>query len=178
MPKELPAFDDMWNGYPTGLPADIATDIGGNVEKSVVGGGANWSTCTIRLSNAFNEAGDPIPKAHILKKSPDKRKLATLSGKEKHWYAYRVDDIQYYLEEVYGPADGKVDIPGAGGADAVKLLPAKKVLMIFRFFDSSHKPAHWVSHADLWDGASMRYNPVVSKPEHSKFSIKYWEFVE
>jgi hypothetical protein len=178
MPKELPAFDDMWKGYPTGQPNDVATEIGDNVEKNVVGGGANWSTCTLRLSRAFNVAGDPIPRHHILKKSPDKRKMATLSGKEKDWYAYRVDDIQYYIEEIYGSADGTVQIPGSGGTDAVKLLPAKKVLMVFRFYDASHSPAKWASHADLWDGANMRYNPVVSKPAHSQFSIKYWEFVQ
>ncbi len=178
---ELPPFQRMWDNYPTEPAATVATVIGGAVARNVLpslGGDSPWNTCTIRLSKSFNYAGDPIPRRHILQRSRDRRPMATISGDDGYQYAYRVKDMDYYLQEVYGAPDGTLSLPQSG-PDVLQntAISGQQLLLIFYFQDATGGPARDANHADLWDGANMRYNNVVLNPNHSSFGIKYWEFI-
>ena len=177
-PRALPPFQQMWNNYPKGKPDEVATAIGGKVKDSVLptlGTPNAWNTCTIRLSQSFNHAGDPIPKRHILKNAPDKHPMATVPGADHMQYAYRVKDMDYYLRETYGPPAGTVHLKQ--GESLASVLPPEKLLLIiyFKERDPGTGKESSASHADLWDGKGIRYNDVSTIPHADSFEIKYWE---
>lgn len=180
-PKDLPSFQKMWDNYPIEGAETVATNIGGKVADNVLpslGTDKAWNTCTIRLSRSFNYSGDPIPEEkHLLVKAADKRPLRVVSGADGYKYAYGVEEMAYYLEEVYGPADGTFSIDKAS-PDALgsSQIAGQRVLVVFQFMDATNGKPRRANHADLWDGANMRYNNVVTNPKHSSFTIKYWEF--
>src|SRR3954451_8577242 len=66
--------------------------IGGQVDNAQFG-----NTCTLRLSEAFNESGQPIP--HGL---PG---LASVKGGDDRFYALRVAEFKRYMLQTYGEPD-------------------------------------------------------------------------
>ena len=179
MTQSLPEFTNMWKNYPDASKGKDAVvhDIGGNLEQSVNQNPDAWNSCTIRLSHSFNYAGHLIPSKHILKKSLSKEVMSVKQGGDQLWYAYRVEDMKFYVQEIFGPEDGKLHVTKGGQGVSANKLPSKKLLVFFRFLDESHKPKpQWASHADLWDGSAMRYNNILEKEEHSDIHVTYWEF--
>jgi len=181
MVRSLPSFDKMWNNYPTVERPDLITEIGGKVETTVrptLSTANPWNTCAIRVSRAFNYAGDPIPQRHILQRSPDKRLLAVLLGGDKMWYAYRVNELIHYITEVYGSASGKASMNARD--DLGNVLPGTPCLITFNFeeIDKETRRNRAASHIDLWDGKAIRYNNVLlTESTGHSYVVRHWEFI-
>lgn len=147
MPKPLPSFRKMWDNYPADKdPAKVKKLIGGKVD-------AGWitNTCTIRLSRAFNYAGDSIARGEA--------GLHAVSGADGKWYAFRVREMEKYLRAKYGPPHVE-----ATGKDAGKLRGAVKGHRGVIQFDVRG----WTDatgHMDMWDGTRVRFSEYFAKAE-------------
>jgi len=102
--------------------------------------------------------------------------MRTVSGTDGYQYAYRVREMDYYLHEIFGAADGSFTV-SQGGVNALQNtpIPDQHLLLVFYFTDAASGRS--ANHADLWDGKSMRYNNVLLNPGHSSLEVKYWEFI-
>ena len=90
MSRQMPSFQKMWDNYPDERDSTkVKKLIGGRVDASWI-----TNTCTIRLSRAFNYAGDPIEKGLA--------GLNAVSGADGKWYAFRVREMEKYLRAKYG----------------------------------------------------------------------------
>lgn len=136
----LPPFEQMWTAYPRGEVADVKKLVGGNVD-------ADWitNTCAIRMSRAFNYAGQPIPKDFAL---PHDKTLATVRGGDDLRYAFRVAELKAYLEARYGMPTKIVEAEAGGqGVDADDFRGYKGVIVFdVKGWDDA------TGHIDLWDG--------------------------
>ncbi len=75
--------------------------IGGKVESNIENG-IFENACPIRMSYVLNYTGIPIP---------SNSGYATVSGKDKKWYLYRVNDMILFLEKNFGKPDITVKSP-------------------------------------------------------------------
>jgi hypothetical protein len=140
MPKSLPNFDSLVPYYPVKQTADeIKAYIGGDVDQ------AHYrNTCIIRVSQALNYTGHPIP--------PDTGWFRTKKGKDGKWYGLRVTEFWDYLLKVYG----KPTVFARKGNN--KVIPVSKFAGIrgivgFRVKGFTDATGHFT----LWDGAELLY---------------------
>ncbi|MHC4180390.1 MAG: T6SS effector amidase Tae4 family protein [Planctomycetota bacterium] len=147
---------NLQNHYPGS--EKLGTDL---IEETL--GESHWlldtddpNTCAIRLSLAFNNAGLPISRVSGITMS---------KGQDDNWYIYKVDHFVKYCEKQYGKADVvaksyketelKDEIIGKPGVLFFRLRKANRS---GRLVDLS-----LFGHADIWDGASVWYNPIIHK---------------
>ncbi len=80
-----PSFNEAWSAFgKVNFPvADVGRIIGGNVGQNISGGYFE-NACPIRMSYVLNATGFPISRS-----SP----YATVSGSDKKFYIYRVNDM-------------------------------------------------------------------------------------
>jgi len=145
--KKLQPFASLWPKYPGGEAAEAKARIGGAVNAAWI-----TNTCTIRISRAFNLAGDPIPKNFRLTDGSGKP-MAVVSGADKSWHAIRVKEFNQYMRKTYGPptlshqftdASGK---PTDGGDIPESFLKKSGVIMFeVKIWSDA------TGHFDLWDG--------------------------
>ncbi len=128
----LPAFAALRSAYPD--------DASGDAVKQAIGGHVNaaWitNTCAIRLSRAFNYSGIKI-------KHHDTPLMATVSGADHNWYAYRMLEMRRWIEANF-PAPA---LNIAGSTDRSKFAAVKGVIA----FEIAFADAN--GHLDLWDGS-------------------------
>lgn len=134
----LPSFSSLWTNYPNGSSSAVKQMIGGNVNMGWI-----TNTCVIRMSNAFNKSGTPIPNGH--------GGLATARGGDGKRYAYRVAEFKKYLESEYKMPD----ISGSSQGD----FSGHAGIIMFDVQGWSDATGHF----DLWDGAAIRYSAYWDK---------------
>ena len=156
MRKGLPSWSKLWLNYPN--EANIAKVI-----ETIFAGKKNYNwirnnihnTCAIRLSRALNLAGDPV------NKTPG---LHVLLGNDSKWYAYRVSEMENYLEQTYGsPRISKESMNPKELREAVK---DKAGIIIF-------KVKGWADatgHVDLWDAGIIRHKEYF----HVSYKVLLW----
>ncbi|MEE9269930.1 MAG: type VI secretion system amidase effector protein Tae4 [Candidatus Krumholzibacteria bacterium] len=154
MPRPLPSFQKMWKHYPDEKdPVKVKKLIGGKVNYPWI-----TNTCTIRLSRAFNYAGDPIRKGYA--------GLNAVSGADRKWYAFRVRELEKYLRAMYG--DPQVE---EVAGDANKLRAAVKGYRgVIQFNVRGWSDA--TGHLDIWDGTKVRFSEYFSQAD----GVNLWRF--
>jgi hypothetical protein len=137
--KRLPTWDKLFAAYPGDAESspDFRARVGGDVDND-----SYTNTCTLRLSEAFNGAGAPIPAHH-----PG---LLAVKGADGRFYAFRVAEFKKYLISAYGQPDiiRKPTAPMRTGVDRGAFAGLRGVIC----FD-----VHWpdaTGHFSLWDGAN------------------------
>jgi Type VI secretion system (T6SS), amidase effector protein 4 len=131
MTYTMPEFSKLRNNYPDDPSSDaVKQAIGGHVN-------ADWvaNTCAIRMSRAFNYSGIKI-------KHHDHPFMATISGADGNWYAYRMLEMRRWIQANFGaPA---LNIRGA--TDRSKFSDRKGIIAFEIHFHDAN------GHLDLWDG--------------------------
>lgn len=89
-----PSFNEAWSAFgKVNFPvADVGRIIGGNVGQNISGGYFE-NACPIRMSYVLNATGFSISRS-----SP----YATVSGSDKKFYIYRVNDMIEHLTQIMG----------------------------------------------------------------------------
>ena len=136
-----PLFDVAWAAArriyaPANPGAKVAKVVGGMVAKNIMMPPPNnWTnTCAVRMSYILNQSGILIP--HISQK--------TVSGADKRWYFFRVEDVIDFLIQQWGKPDLIVSYPPSGGSE----LAGKKGVILFEVSGWGDAGGH----ATLWDG--------------------------
>ncbi|EPR3505036.1 type VI secretion system amidase effector protein Tae4 [Serratia marcescens] len=106
--------------------------IGGKVESNIENG-IFENACPIRMSYVLNYTGIPIP---------SNSGYATVSGKDKKWYLYRVNDMILFLEKNFGKPDITVKSPTPAK------FSGKKGIMVIQ--GNGWRNAS--GHVTLWNG--------------------------
>jgi hypothetical protein len=152
MPKGLPSFRRLWNNYPTESSERVKEMIGGRVN-------ATWitNTCTIRLSRAFNYAGDPIRRGVA--------GLNAVSGSDRKWYAFRVREMEAYLLHEYGAP--QVQAQSTNEQELRGAVRGKRGIIQFKVRGWSDA----TGHLDLWNGTIVRYSAYF----HMAHEVLLWE---
>jgi hypothetical protein len=153
--KQLPSWDDLFDHYAGDEEAsdDFRTRVGGQVDNSQFS-----NTCTLRMSEAFNGAGQPIPKNH-----PG---LYTVLGGDKKNYALRVAEFKQFMLSTYGAPD-IVRTPPAGAQTGVLRTDFSHLrgVMCFEvhFADAT-------GHFTLWDGTQPVHGDYFARA----FRVSLW----
>lgn len=121
------------------------------------------NSCAIRVSEALNQSGDPVPY------TPGKTVsgAADANGK-KNWYFYRVNDLKDYLmrtrraPEVYAPSEWKTSLAGRKGILMFEVHEWDDAAGHFTLFDGKKRIDQGNKNAhDYTDNASrMLFWPV------------------
>jgi hypothetical protein len=80
--------------------SDVGKKIGGKVEQNI-NAGIFQNACPIRMSYVLNYTGVPIPASGY----------AVVSGADKKWYLFRVNEMMTFLERTFGSPDQKAKSP-------------------------------------------------------------------
>lgn len=103
MPSIRPSFSAAWSRF---LQVNINVNrvgdlIGGNVGINIKSG-IFTNACPIRMSYVLNYTGFLIPSSS---------RYATVSGKDKKQYIYRVNDMMDFLVRLFGKPDFTEKLP-------------------------------------------------------------------
>ena len=129
------AFKEVYD-HIGGTVEAVGKKIGGKVDYNInhlsVVEGKFENACAIRLSYVLNKTGVKIPKMAG----------RTVSGKEGHWYIYRVDVMIDFLIKIFGKPDTTYVAP------TIEKLLGHKGILIFEVegWDNAS------GHATIWDG--------------------------
>ena len=153
--RQLPRFDDLFENYAGDEESsnDFRKRIGGQADNPQL-----TNTCTLRMSEAFNGAGQPIPHAHA--------GLITVKGADKRFYAIRVAEFKRYMLDHYGPPD-IVRTPPAGAKEGVS-RDAFAHLMGVICFEVHFSDA--TGHFTLWDGTDAVHGDYFDRA----FRVSLW----
>ena len=136
------SYDALYRNYPDHYTVEeVKTGIGGHVNSSDF-----KNTCAIRMSRALNYSGYPLPHNH-----PG---LTTVSGTDKKWYAFRMQELKKYLITRFGPPSLSVTKGPMSGVDRSKFAGKKGIIafdIVFPANPGEHDDAY--GHLDLWDGS-------------------------
>lgn len=177
----LAPFDTMQANYPTGNSPDV-------LQALFPGQDTSWitNTCVIRLSEALDLSGTPIPKPTVVDHgvtvmqssgSPPQHRAAlhVFRGKATHrWYGFRVREMIPYITARFGPPTLVDDSISASNRRAK--FAGKTGLIAFEipFSDAT-------GHVDLWDGTTFNMMPD-SASGHDYFvmasKIMLWELTK
>lgn len=129
-----PAFGAAWNRFrETNVDvSSVGRLIGGKVQINI-DAGTFANACPIRMSYVLNYCGVPIP---------SNSKYATVTGKDKKRYIYRVVDMIEFLRATFGKADYTADSPTPGQ------FSGKQGIIVF----SGHGWGDATGHVTLWNG--------------------------
>lgn len=153
--RQLPRFDDLFENYAGDKESsdDFKKRIGGQVDNPQL-----TNTCTLRMSEAFNGANQPIPHAH--------KGLIAVRGGDKHFYAIRVAEFRRYMLDHYGPPD-IVRGPPAGAKEGVARDPFAHLLGVI-CFEVHFSDA--TGHFTLWDGTNAVHGDYFDRA----FRVSLW----
>jgi hypothetical protein len=157
MSRQLPKFDFLSVNYPDEPKDVVKRKIGGHVN-------ADWvsNTCAIRLSRAFNYSGVPIP-SHF-------HGLKVISGSDRMWYAYHMQELKKWIESIFGPP-GSVVTKGRVGTISRDAFARHHGVMAFDIHFSNAE-----GHIDLWDGTDF-YESIYAQSDYFARATKIvlWE---
>lgn len=140
--------------------AQVKKLIGGHVDAAWLG----RNTCTIRLSRALNYPG------HLIRaRQPG---LATISGADHRWYAFRMQELKRYLTHLFGqPTLSATKGPG-NGVDRSAFSGRRGIIA----FDIHFSDAE--GHLDLWDGNAFIHEHIAGRDYFaSATKVVLWEGV-
>jgi hypothetical protein len=97
-----PTFDNAWTKFAeVNVPvAEVGAKIGGKVAQNI-DSGIFQNACPIRMSYVLNYTGVPIPSSGY----------AVVSGADKKWYLFRVNEMMMFLEQTFGAPDQTAKSP-------------------------------------------------------------------
>jgi hypothetical protein len=129
-----PSFALCWTKFDeVNVPvAGVGGKIGGKVKENI-DSGVFQNACPIRMSYVLNYAGVPIPASGY----------NVVSGQDKKWYIYRVNEMMAFLEEKFGAADKSAKTPEPHDFAGLKGLIVVK----------GHGWSNALGHVTLWNGA-------------------------
>lgn len=133
--KALPSFKSLWEGFPTGTPAEVKAKIGGRVDAAWI-----TNTCAIRVSRAFNQAGAALPYVEG----------QTISGADGRWHFFRVKDLRAFLLAHYGEPTLAVKAPDSSKPVNAALFANRKGVMHFDVRGWTDATGHFT----IWNGTS------------------------
>ncbi len=155
---KLSPLSDMWDQYPLGAPAAVASLVGGPVGDHIVND--HWETCCIRCSRALNYSARPVSDfskmANKYMDGPNPKVRASKGG-DDNWYIYSCYDLRVYLENRFGQAK-------KFGSYASSDLSGIQGIIMFAF-----------RHCDLWNGSEVRYNTDFTDGTKTVSEILIWE---
>ena len=157
MPRriQLPSWDKLFNNYAGDEETsdDFRTRIGGEVDNPKFG-----NTCVLRMSEAFNLAGQAIPRNHA--------GLMTATGSDKRAYAIRVAEFKKYMLSAYGAPD-LVRTPPKGAKSGVARTDFANLRGVLcfevQFIDAT-------GHFTLWDGTQAVHGDYFDRA----FRVSLW----
>lgn len=147
-----PSFQAAWARFQDiRLPvSEVGRKLGGNVQRNV-DSGIFQNACPIRMSYVLNGTGLAVPNA-----GP----YAVVSGADRNFYMYRVNDMIKYLEAKLGPPDKTVKAPTTSDFAGLK-----GILVV--------KGSGWsnaVGHVTLWNGSICSDScHLASDPDNGSF---------
>jgi len=136
-----PSFLTIWSKfieiYGDGKITSVGEKIGGKVEENIKLGITDpdsgfTNACAIRMSYALNYSGVTITRGS----------WKTVSGADKKWYIYRVQDLRTFLANSFGKPDEVKRSPNP--SDFAK----RKGIIVFNVSGWSDASGH----VSLWDG--------------------------
>lgn len=159
--NKLPEWNTLQSHYPA-LPAPVVfKQIGGKVELNF-DMGIFGNACATRVSKALNMSGGTHLIPFYKAVGPNgKYEGQVSSGKNKHWYIFRVKILNKYLTEKYGKPE--VYSP----AEHTNKLNGRKGIVIYEV----HGWSDATGHADLWDGTKCVYKGYGSVSH----KVLFWE---
>jgi len=153
-----PSFDLLLRNYPDDDdPEAVKQQIGGHVNAAWI-----TNTCAVRLSRALNYSGFPLPGNFA--------GMQVVSGADKKYYAYRMQELKRWLAFRLGPPTLEVKKPGTGSVDRANFA-GKRGIIVFdiHFSDAS-------GHIDLWDGQTFTHEHVAGKDYFAlATTVALWE---
>jgi len=153
--RQLPTWSKLFSNYAGDEESseDFRARIGGEVDNPDFG-----NTCVLRMSEAFNLAGQGIPRKH-----PG---LLTVTGGDKLGYAMRVAEFKKYMVSTYGNPD-LVRTPPKGtktGVSRADFAGLRGVLCFeVQFSDAT-------GHFTLWDGSQAVHGDYFDRA----FRVSLW----
>jgi len=155
-----PNYNVLYANYPKqDDAAEVKKLIGGHVDADWIG-----NTCAIRLSRAMNYSGYPIP--------PHLPGLATVSGADNRWYAYRMQELKRFLPHFFGQPTSSAT-KGRDGAVDRTAFSGKRGIIAFdiHFADAD-------GHLDLWDGKTFIHERIAGRDYFAAaIKVVLWESV-
>ncbi len=142
----LPPFLLMWNNYPIIEKSQVLELVGGTVFARNPD-----NSCVIRLSRAFNYAGDPIIRGFA--------GIYTLPGADGFQYGVRVAEMEEYLRRKYGEPAVQVSSTDASVRKAA-VTGLRGVIQFNVHFPSGSKAT---GHMDIWDMDKARYHSYFNR---------------
>lgn len=152
MAQTRPRFGIAWTKFSeVNVPvADVGKKIGGKVEQNIKSG-IFQNACPIRMSYVLNYTGVPIPLSTY----------AVVSGADRKWYMYRVNDMMTFLEKTFGAPDKTSKAPKP--ADFAGL----KGLMVVK----GNGWANARGHVTLWNGVTCSDScHLLADPDNGSFT--------
>lgn len=110
---------------------EVGKRIGGKVGYNIEAG-IFQNACPIRMSYVLNYNGIPIPRSGY----------AVVSGDDKKWYMFRVNEMMTFLERTFGMPDRTAKTPKTSDFVGVKGILVVK----------GHGWSNALGHVTLWDG--------------------------
>lgn len=129
-----PVFAAAWNRFSeiNISVENVGKMLGGKVEANIASG-IFQNACPIRMSYVLNYSGVPIPA---------NSRYATVTGKDKKRYMFRVNDMMDFLASAFGKPDLTVSSPGPGSFNG------RQGIIIFQGNGWSDARGH----VTLWNG--------------------------
>jgi hypothetical protein len=135
------------------MEANYPADEDPQAVKSAIGGGvdASWitNTCAVRLSQAFNYSGLPLPRKFT--------GMLVVTGGDLKRYAVRQLELRKWIAFEFGPPDLTRTKPKGGTINRDDFKDVKGVIG----FDIHFKDA--TGHVDLWDGSTFMHEPYAGR---------------
>ena len=142
--SKLPLWEVLSFHYPAQEAGAVFQGIGGKVKLNYDIGVFN-NACATRVSKALNGSSGTHLIQYFKDISPNgKMESQVSSGKNKHWYIFRVKVLTKYLTKKYGqPIE-------SDPSNYKEKLKGKKGIIIFQVLGWGDA----TGHADLWDGSN------------------------
>jgi hypothetical protein len=147
-----PIFGVAWSKFSEiNIPvAQVGKKIGGKVEQNI-SDGIFQNACPIRMSYVLNYTGVPIPRVGY----------AVVSGADKKWYMYRVNDMMSFLAMTFGKADKTVKNPRTCDFAGLKGL----IVVTGSGWTNAR------GHVTLWDGTNCSDScHLLADPDNGTFT--------
>lgn len=161
-----PSFTVAWAASqriydPSNPTQKVAQIVGGKVASNILPEGqqGKWkNTCAVRMSYILNNSGLTIPY------TPGK----TVSGADKNWYFFYVQDVIHFLKQSWGKPDLIAAYPPSNGGE----LSKKKGIVMFEVTGWGDA----TGHATLWNGTQCYDHCYFNGPNtnYRTTSANFW----
>lgn len=148
---QRPSFKLCWQKFmEVKVPvSDVGKKIGGKVLANI-DSGIFQNACPIRMSYVLNYSGVHIPASGY----------SVVSGADKKWYMFRVNEMMTFLQKTFGSADKTAKSPQPADFAGMKGLIVVK----------GQGWSNAQGHVTLWDGAACSDScHLLADPDNGSF---------